>query len=233
MPSCNLYENLVLHQFTDDMLRPGGWQITQRMLALAPFSPGATLLDLGCGAGKTVAFLRQAGYNAAGLDLSASLVAKGLAEDATLPLCQGDAAQLPFAEGTFQGVLCECAFSLFQHKPTVLQEIRRVLKPSGYFLLSDFYRRGPITENLPCHTCLNDTASQTDWQQLFQQNGFTQVAWVDQTDLLRSFTAQIIFAYGSLAAFWQAMLGAEAGSLVSGHSLKHTGYFTACWRPLL
>lgn len=231
MPSCNLYENPALQQLTDNMLRPGGWQITQRMLALAPLSPGASLLDLGCGTGKTVALLRQLGYNMTGLDLSANLIAKGLAEDATLPLYQGDAAQLPFADNAFHGVLCECTFSLFLDKSAALQEIRRVLTPSGFFFLSDFYRRGQMAANLPIHTCLNSAASQEDWQQLLQQCGFIQVAWVDQTDLLRSFTAQIIFAYGSLTAFWQAMLGEKNAALLTDHETKHAGYFTACWRP--
>ena len=47
---------------------PGGEEHTRRMLKLAELAPGASVLDLGAGAGEAVALLRALGYKARGID---------------------------------------------------------------------------------------------------------------------------------------------------------------------
>ena len=72
--------------------------------SLAPvMGPG---LDLGCGDGRHLQLVRQAGQEAVGLDLSAHLLA--LAVDrigAGAPLVRGDMRHLPLVSGGFQTVL--------------------------------------------------------------------------------------------------------------------------------
>lgn len=40
---------------------PGGEENSRRMIALSGLAPGASILDLGAGAGETVALLQRAG----------------------------------------------------------------------------------------------------------------------------------------------------------------------------
>ena len=54
---------------------PGGEEHTRRMLDLAALPEGAKLLDLGAGAGESVALMRALGYDAAGNLLSSQEVA--------------------------------------------------------------------------------------------------------------------------------------------------------------
>ena len=49
---------------------PGGEEKTRRMLELAALPAGASVLDLGAGAGETLALLRALGYAARGIDLA-------------------------------------------------------------------------------------------------------------------------------------------------------------------
>jgi SAM-dependent methyltransferase len=49
---------------------------------------------------------------------------------------QADAIQLPFADGTFDAVVCQFGAMFFPDKATAFSEARRVLKPGGVFIFS-------------------------------------------------------------------------------------------------
>jgi ubiquinone/menaquinone biosynthesis C-methylase UbiE len=62
---------------------------------------------------------------------------------------QGDAEQLGnLADGSFDAVLCECAYCTFPNKPGAAKEIARVLAPGGCFGLSDLTREGALPAEL-------------------------------------------------------------------------------------
>lgn len=95
---------------------------------------GARLLDAGCGPGWYVDALRAAGASVVGLDGDR----EALADRASpIPgLLQGDAARLPFADATFDGVVCS---NLLEHAADtvgVVDELARVLRPGGWGYLS-------------------------------------------------------------------------------------------------
>ena len=112
---------------------PGGEENTRRMLALAGLPRGARVLDLGAGAGETLALLRGLGFRAEGLDLSprSPLVDKG------------DLLHTPYPDGSFDGVLSQCAFFASGDVPGALREAHRLLRPGGKLLLSDVFFQAP------------------------------------------------------------------------------------------
>ena len=105
---------------------------------LQRLTPGpARLLDLGCGAGRDLAWFEARGCPGIGSDLS-----RGMLDQARrvtcAPLCQMDMRLLAFAPASFQAVWC-CAALLHLPKidlPHTLAEIARVLVPGGFFSLS-------------------------------------------------------------------------------------------------
>ncbi|HXO20556.1 MAG TPA: class I SAM-dependent methyltransferase [Thermoanaerobaculia bacterium] len=103
---------------------------------LAETRPRA-VLDLACGAGRHTAALRRRGYRTLGVDLSLTLLAR-MAERG-LPRVAGDMRRLPFAAASFDWVLnFFTSFGYFEGEREnflVLEEIARVLRPGGEFLI--------------------------------------------------------------------------------------------------
>lgn len=106
------------------------------------------VLEIGCGNGSGLALIDRRFGPAAldGFDLDERQVARAERRLATqlgqrpLRLWTGDALQLAAADGTYDGVF---EFAIFHHIPQwrrALAEVRRVLRPGGYFLFEELSR---------------------------------------------------------------------------------------------
>jgi SAM-dependent methyltransferase len=102
--------------------------------------PGGRLIDIGCGNGRDAAALSRKGWEAWGLDLSTRQLqeAAHLTQDAGLsvPLARGMSEFLPFADGTFDVVICKSVLDHFLERDRVLREWMRIVKPGGRLILS-------------------------------------------------------------------------------------------------
>jgi ubiquinone/menaquinone biosynthesis C-methylase UbiE len=105
--------------------------------------PELTALDLGCGTGAVTLHLASRGATVRAVDHSPEMieVAKrkaeqaGLAERITFHVTEiGD---LPFDSASFDAVTCQRVLHHVQDPAEVLAEVDRVLKPGGFFYLSD------------------------------------------------------------------------------------------------
>lgn len=98
-----------------------------------------SLLDLGCGGGRVVELLGEAGYRVVGLDLSTR--ALRTARQRLGPggrLVQGDAVALPFADSAFDAVV-SLGYASVGSYPGVQGELARVLRPGGVALVDFRY----------------------------------------------------------------------------------------------
>jgi len=109
--------------------------------------PGMRLLDLGCGEGRhTLSAALTAPIVSVGLDLSRRDLATArtrcadfdvLEQDERRPaFVEGDGARLPFADATFDRVICSEVLEHIPDYESFLREIKRVIKPGGIFAAS-------------------------------------------------------------------------------------------------
>lgn len=113
-------------------------RIQRVALARLRVVPGQRVLDLGCGPGDGTAWLAAQGAAAIGLDYSAGMVASARREPSLVGrLVRGDAGRLPFAEASFDKVVCTNSFHHYPDHARALAEMRRVLKPGGLLVLVD------------------------------------------------------------------------------------------------
>lgn len=105
---------------------------------------GSRIIDIGCGSGVFTQLLREAGYRVVGLDISPKLVERGKDKYSGLELIVGDAEALPFADGTFDGVLLSGIVHHFPDPRQLASETYRVLRSGGRFMAFDPNRMNPF-----------------------------------------------------------------------------------------
>lgn len=94
---------------------------------MAAFPGAHTVLEVGCGTGHFTRWLRDEGFRALGLDLSAPMLARARALDG-LPLAQGDAHRLPFADRAVDLVVLVTTLEFLARPQEALAEAFRVAR---------------------------------------------------------------------------------------------------------
>jgi SAM-dependent methyltransferase len=127
----------VAEAYLADRTREGG-DVDALVELLARLSPGARVLDAGCGAGVPVAArLVDDGFVTVGLDLSLGQLRLGNEHVRSWRPVQGDLTRLPFADAAFDAVVSFYAVIHVPRSlhPTIFGEVHRVLRPGGWALL--------------------------------------------------------------------------------------------------
>lgn len=146
----------------------------------------ATILDVGCGGGRTVQRLAELAPDGkvVGLDKSAASVAAAKETNATeieagrVQIEQGSVAAMPFPDRTFDILTAVETHYYWPDLPANVREVLRVLKPGGTFLLiAETYRGGPFKwlygMVMPL---LGAFLSDEEHRNLLTESGFTEVA---------------------------------------------------------
>lgn len=102
----------------------------------------SAVLEVAPGPGYFAIELAKLGrYSITGLDISRSFVGIGRdnaeREGVAVDFRQGDAANMPFPDQSFDFLLCRAAFKNFTQPVRALEEMYRVLKPGGRALIID------------------------------------------------------------------------------------------------
>jgi arsenite methyltransferase len=119
---------------------------------LGPIHPGEAILDIGCGVGvDSLIAARLVGPSGSvrGIDLVPGMLNRAK-ENARLlgaenvELTEGSAEELPFTDSSFDVVISNGVFNLVVDKVKALEEVMRVLKPSGRFMIADQVLAGEL-----------------------------------------------------------------------------------------
>jgi SAM-dependent methyltransferase len=132
-------------------------------------------------------------------------VADGLSKDPDLSLMVGRAEELPFDDGSLDGVLCECVFSLLTEPEKALKEFYRVLAPGGHLILSDIYLLGAVDPDQRSEEmadgCLKGALPIGLTASMLEEAGFNILLREDHTRCLRELAARLILSGESLEGF--------------------------------
>ncbi len=111
------------------------------MVAAELIPAGATVLDVGCGAGAETIFLARCGFSAIGVDSSAKAVeiarARAAAAGVEASFHRADATDLPLADRSIGFAADRGCFHVTGHdrRAAYAREVHRVLSPGARFLL--------------------------------------------------------------------------------------------------
>ncbi len=224
------YESSRFNLAMDEVLHPGGLELTARIAEMAGINPESCVLDISSGRGTTSCFLaRQFNCHVTGIDispLSTSLAnQKAHVQDLSskVDFLAADAEHLPFADSTFDVIISECSFSLQIDKQLGAGEIARVLKHGGKFVLTDVVLKFPLSEELQTDLtfscCFSGAQTQAGYSRLFTEAGLAETCFEDHSKAMKKVTYQVITGYGSLSAFWE-QFGSKTSSCcpVSGET---------------
>jgi len=208
------YESDAFNLALDEILHPGGLELTARLAEVAHLTSDSRVLDIASGRGTTAIFLAQRYLcSIVGIDLSpvsTSLAAKrvqdkGVAQKVTFAMA--DAECLPFGDSTFDAVISECAFSLLPDKTTGAREIVRVLKPGGKLAISDVVLQFPLSPELKTQvffdSCFSRAETLEGYKKIFSRAGLVEDIIEDHSIELKKIAYKLVTGYGSISAFWE------------------------------
>jgi SAM-dependent methyltransferase len=161
--------------------------------AMCGLAEGMTVVDLGCGAGLDVFIAaRYVGHTgrAVGIDMTPEMLAIAkrnspvVAADlgyTNTDFFESRIEALPLDADTADIVISNCVINLSQEKEKVFAEIFRVLKPGGYFIISDVYANQPIPEALKTDPklismCIGGAMELREFSEMAEAAGFTNVS---------------------------------------------------------
>jgi SAM-dependent methyltransferase len=104
--------------------------------------PGMRVLDVACGTGNTAIPVAKKGAQVTGVDIAPNLLeqarARASAEGVSASFEEGDAEQLPFADGSFDLVISMFGAMFAPRPDKVAAELVRVCRPSGHIAMANW-----------------------------------------------------------------------------------------------
>jgi SAM-dependent methyltransferase len=114
---------------------PGAAALRTRSYELLDLPAGASVVDVGCGAGRAVAELAERDARAIGVDLSERMLAAARHRWPEADFRLGDACDLPIGNGAVAGYRADKVFHDLPDADKALAEATRVLAPGGRIVL--------------------------------------------------------------------------------------------------
>jgi ubiquinone/menaquinone biosynthesis C-methylase UbiE len=117
-------------------------EVLKEKVDFAKPQPTDVVLDIACGPGAFVLAIAPHVHSARGIDLTPEMLRRARSYQAenqisNAAFVRGDAEQIPFPDGAFDLVSCQCTFHHLPKPQVVLNEMVRVTKPQGRLLIID------------------------------------------------------------------------------------------------
>jgi ubiquinone/menaquinone biosynthesis C-methylase UbiE len=117
-------------------------QDLEAIIELARTVPTPTVLDMGCGAGHVTVGVAPWSTKVVACDLTAAMLDQvwmlaGERGVTNIETKQADASHLPFDDASFDIVVSRLSAHHWTDLPAAMAECRRLLKPSGHFIMGD------------------------------------------------------------------------------------------------
>ncbi len=193
--------------------------------ALAELHPGEVVLDLGSGGGIDVLLsARRVGPSgkAYGLDLTDEMLALARENQRqagidNVEFLKGDIEQIPLPDATVDVIISNCVINLSADKRKVLAEAFRVLKPGGWFAVSDVVVRGELPAAVRRSMelwvgCVAGALAEEEFKALLAEQGFVAIS-IEPTRIYRFEDARTLLAGAGLDT---EVLAREVGGRVMG-----------------
>lgn len=97
--------------------------------------PTGKMLELGCGTGHWTKLFVERGFDVIATDISDAMLKHALIKDIDAEILKADSENLLFKDESFDAVASVTMMEFVNNKNKVLDEVNRVLKPGGWFLL--------------------------------------------------------------------------------------------------
>jgi len=125
-------------------------------LRVTALTPGATVVDIGCGAGMDLMLAADAvgpEGHAIGIDMTEAMANRARASAGTLCFGQvevraGDALEVPVDSASVDFVISNGVLNLAPDKRRAFAEVFRILKPGGQFLYGDIIVASELSESI-------------------------------------------------------------------------------------
>lgn len=132
------------HGHHESVLRSHTWRTVENSAGyLLPYlTPGAAVLDVGCGPGTITADMASMGVEVIGIDSAPEVIEK--ARELGIDARVGDAYALDFADDSFDVVHAHQTLQHLARPVEALREFRRVVKPGGVVGVRDVDYAGTI-----------------------------------------------------------------------------------------
>lgn len=157
--------------------------------------PGEVCLDLGSGRGNDVIRLaEEVGNNGYvyGLDISEGMIAKATAnlkkfEVGNAEIIQAELERIPLENDSINLVISNCTINHASDKPAVWNEVYRILKSGGRFVVSDIYATKPIAEEyrtdpLAVAECWAGSVTRAEYLTMLEAAGFNEIKILEESD---------------------------------------------------
>ena len=160
---------------------------------------GDKILDLGCGRGydimKAAKIVGENGM-AVGFDITAAMldVAREAAEKSNLTnvrFVQGDLEVLPFDDNYFDVIISNCAINHADDKEKVYNEIYRILKVGGNFVISDAMTKIPLPDSIKndpeaVAQCFGGAITENEYLSCISSAGFSNINILNRREYIKN-----------------------------------------------
>lgn len=158
---------------------PGGYSATLRLLERLKMEPGSSVLEAGCGTGRTACLLAKSGMRVTAVDVRKEMIDKarirGEQEGVDVRFMVGDVQAMPLPDEQFDFVLVESVTNFVSAK-RAMSEYYRLLKPGGTLADCEVIRseRHEAPDEVMQFFGFEQLLTAEQWSELLGRSGFSE-----------------------------------------------------------